>query len=574
MSYTNIKVFCRFRPRNELEINEEKGILCKNSSQNVINYDNNTVVIDQNQFNFDYVFRENSTQENVFNTAALPVIEDMLRGYNCTIFVYGQTSSGKTFSMTGNRQNPGLTPRLVKKIFDHIYTSVEDVEFTVCISYVEIYLEKIRDLLNPDSNNLKLREGGYREGVWIQGVTEQYASCYEDVLEFMRMGNSNRSVGETKMNQRSSRSHSVFMLTLTQHNIIDDSRIISKLVLVDLAGSEKVDKTGATGLLLKQAQYTNKSLTYLGMVIKALTENSRHIPYRDSKLTRILTDSLGGNSKTCLIVTCSPSVYNITETISTLRFGTRVKTIKNRPRPNVEKSVDEYKRLLEDAYKRIDELKIKGVCTGKENKQDELVQNYEEKIKQQRGELNDMKNKMFKMEQEIQEIKDKFQEKIAEKENEIETLVNEYNTKLSQKEREIKDKIAEIYNLRQKLLIKSNEILSNSDNSSSSGSDNSSVENNGGGPSKQYLQNMLESRSQMVSVLEVALRNVEETLKSQRNDYNFQIRTLKNQLNNLRDSFHNPIVTKTARNIIVPVRIKNTQKTEGNIYNSKEYPIV
>jgi len=483
MSYANIKVCCRFRPRNELELKEENGVVKK-----IFTYDTQTVGVDEHKFNFDHVFGENSTQEQVFNIAALPVISDMLQGYNCTIFVYGQTSSGKTFSMTGDRENPGLSPRLLKKIFDHIYNSTDNTRFTIHVSYIEIYLEKIRDLLNPVNDNLKLRQN---DQVWIQGVTEEYMSCYDDVMDCMRRGNSNRTVGETRMNQRSSRSHSVFMLTLEQYNPDKDIRIVSKLVLVDLAGSESVAKTGATGLLLKQAQHTNKSLTYLGIVIKALTENSKHIPYRDSKLTRILSDSLGGTSKTCLIVTCSPSIYNLTETISTLRFGTRVKTIKNRPRINI-KSTDEYKQLLADAYKRIEELENGGGIVS---------------------------------------TTDDLQEQLARKEHEIELLTEEYNHNITKKEEELKEKILENQKLKRELIIKSN------------------------GLSTKYIQGVMESRQELINVLEVALRNAEETIKSQRNDYEYMIRTLKTEINELRNSlyrFNGPM----TRNVIIPVRKK------------------
>jgi len=557
MSYSSIKVCCRFRPRNELEIKEESG------KQDSITYENDSVITEKSRFNFDHVFRENSTQEEVFKASAVPVIEDMLRGYNCTIFAYGQTGSGKSFTVTGDLTNPGLTPRIVEKIFDHIYDSDEDAEFSVCISYVEIYLEKIRDLLNPEEENLKLREGGHKSGIWIQGVTEVYASCYEDVLGIMKEGNSNRSVGQTRMNNKSSRSHSVFILTLSQSQLITNTQITSKLILVDLAGSEKVGKTGATGLLLKQAQHTNKSLTHLGIVIKSLTSNSSHIPYRDSKLTRILTDSLGGNSKTSLIVTCSPSSYNLSETISTLRFGTRVKTIKNKVYRNVEKSRDEYKRLLEEAYERIDDLeqrtnallsprKISETGTDAGVNTVDLIEDFEKKIEEQKIEVKEMEIKLVEKEREIQEIADTFQERLAEKENEIEVLTEEFIRKIKEKENEIKEKISEIDKLKAELREKSSEILNSSD---------SVVEV---GPSKNYLQRILESRQEMVSVLEVALRNAEETLKSQRNDYERTIRSLKQQIDDMRDALYKPAVSRAVRNLIVPVRKRRKSLKGGN----------
>jgi hypothetical protein len=435
-------------------------------------------------------------------------------------------NSGKTYSMSGVPEDPGITPRIVERIFNHINDS-PDTDFTVCVSYIEIYLEKIRDLLNTTEDNLKLREGGYREGIWIQGVTEDYVSSYEDVFEILKQGNRNRSVAETRMNQRSSRSHSVFLLTLTQVNTVNNTKISSKLVLVDLAGSEKVGKTGATGLVLKQAQHTNKSLSCLGLVIRSLTEKSSHIPYRDSKLTRILTDSLGGNSKTCLMVACSPSQYNIEETLSTLRFGSQVKTIKNIVHRNIEKSVDEYKRLLEEAHKTIEMLKKRGVV-------DNSYEYHKEEVKM-------LEEKLFEKEQEIQDLSDNFQVKISEKENEIFLLTEEYVDKLTQKEKDIHEKITSIERLRCELLSKSNEISLFP----------SSIEYSG--PSKNYLNKIIESRQDMINVLEVSLCNSDETIKNQRNDYESTIRALKNHIQELQKIVYFPGVNNKRRNVIVHV---------------------
>lgn len=245
----------------------------------------------------------------------------------------------------------GIIPRLTNAIFDGIAKS-EGLEFTIQVSYVEIYMEKVRDLLSPSHDNLKIRENKTR-GVYIEAVTEVYVRAYSEVIQIMKEGEKNRSVAATKMNKKSSRSHSVFILTVTQRNVKTNAKKTSKLVLVDLAGSEKVRKTGAAGLTLKQAQHTNKSLAALGNVINSLTESRPHIPYRDSKLTRLLTDSLGGNSKTCLITTCSPSEYNLVETYTTLRFGSRAKSIKNKPKVNRERTVAEYKILLREARQKI-----------------------------------------------------------------------------------------------------------------------------------------------------------------------------------------------------------------------------
>eukprot|EP01089_Gocevia_fonbrunei_P019256 TRINITY_DN675_c0_g1_i6.p1 TRINITY_DN675_c0_g1~~TRINITY_DN675_c0_g1_i6.p1 ORF type:complete len:932 (-),score=266.37 TRINITY_DN675_c0_g1_i6:10-2805(-) len=218
-------------------------------------------------------------------------------------------------------------------------------------------MERIRDLLEPSRMDLKLREDKNKT-VYIDGVTEVYVTCEDDIIKVMDEGGSNRKVAATNMNDTSSRSHSIFVLTLTQKSLEGGGTTTGKLYLVDLAGSEKVGKTGATGQTLDEAKGINKSLSALGNVINALTDGkSKHVPYRDSKLTRLLQQSLGGNSRTTLCINCSPSSYNEDETLSTLRFGTRAKTIKNNAKVNKEMSADALKQLLTAANKEIATLK-------------------------------------------------------------------------------------------------------------------------------------------------------------------------------------------------------------------------
>jgi len=231
-----------------------------------------------------------------------------------------------------------------------------DIEFLVKASYLEIYMEKIKDLLDPVKNNLKVREEKSK-GIWVEGATEVYVSSEQEVLEVIRAGTQNRVIAATQMNAESSRSHSLFILNVLQRNLKDGSQKSGKLYLVDLAGSEKVEKTGATGTTLDEAKTINKSLSALGNVINALTDGkSSHVPYRDSKLTRILQESLGGNSRTTLIINCSPSSYNEAETLSTIRFGYRAKSIKNKAKVNQERSVTELKNLLLKSEQEISSL--------------------------------------------------------------------------------------------------------------------------------------------------------------------------------------------------------------------------
>lgn len=293
-----------------------------------------------------------SKQQDIFDYSIRPTVDDILNGYNGTVFAYGQTGAGKSYTMMGNMDDPeqrGVIPRIVEQIFASIMSSPSTIEYTVRVSYMEIYMEKIRDLLAPQNDNLPIHEEKNR-GIYVKGLLEIYVSSVQEVYEVMRRGGNARVVSATNMNAESSRSHSIFVVTITQKNVETGSAKSGQLFLVDLAGSEKVGKTGASGQTLEEAKKINKSLSALGMVINALTDGKSHfVPYRDSKLTRILQESLGGNSRTTLIINCSPSSYNDAETLGTLRFGTRAKSIKNKAKVNAELSPAELKALLKKA---------------------------------------------------------------------------------------------------------------------------------------------------------------------------------------------------------------------------------
>ena len=331
-SMNNIKVICRFRPLNEQEklLTSEPFVKFFEDSQtlSMTSQDDQT---GPQFFKFDHVFPSDSSQEDVYNISAKPIIESVLEGFNGTILAYGQTGSGKTYTIFGlnleENKTFGIVPRLVETLFEKIEKAADHIEFNLKVGYFEIYLEKIKDLLNPSNDNLKVHESSTR-GVYVSDLTEESIISDSEIYNLMKIGTENRKVGATNMNENSSRSHSIFLLTITQTNLIDFSAKTGKLYLVDLAGSEKVGKTGAKGKRLEEAKNINKSLSILGLVITALTDSkSSHVPYRDSKLTRVLQDSLGGNSKTTLIITCSPSAFNQHETISTLRFGIRAKNL-------------------------------------------------------------------------------------------------------------------------------------------------------------------------------------------------------------------------------------------------------
>ncbi|KAL1842631.1 hypothetical protein VTJ49DRAFT_4679 [Mycothermus thermophilus] len=355
MSNANsIKVVARFRPQNRVEI--ESG------GQPIVTFDGpDTCTIDsreaQGTFTFDRVFDMSCKQSDIFEYSIKSTVDDILNGYNGTVFAYGQTGAGKSYTMMGtnidDEEGKGVIPRIVEQIFASILSSAANIEYTVRVSYMEIYMERIRDLLAPQNDNLPVHEEKNR-GVYVKGLLEIYVSSVQEVFEVMRRGGNARAVAATNMNQESSRSHSIFVITITQKNVETGSAKSGQLFLVDLAGSEKVGKTGASGQTLEEAKKINKSLSALGMVINALTDGkSTHVPYRDSKLTRILQESLGGNSRTTLIINCSPSSYNDVETLSTLRFGMRAKTIKNKAKVNAELSPAELKMMLAKAKTQI-----------------------------------------------------------------------------------------------------------------------------------------------------------------------------------------------------------------------------
>ncbi|KAI1479909.1 kinesin-domain-containing protein [Daldinia eschscholtzii] len=349
-SANSIKVVARFRPQNKVEL--------ASGGEPIVTFDGpDTCTLNSAEatgtFTFDRVFNMQSRQVDIFEYSIKPTVDDILNGYNGTVFAYGQTGAGKSYTMMGtsieDEEGKGITPRIVEQIFSSIMSSPPTIEYTVRVSYMEIYMERIRDLLAPQNDNLPVHEEKNR-GVYVKGLLEIYVSSVEEVFEVMKRGGNARAVSATNMNQESSRSHSIFVITISQKNLETGSMKSGQLFLVDLAGSEKVGKTGASGQTLEEAKKINKSLSALGMVINALTDGkSYHIPYRDSKLTRILQESLGGNSRTTLIINCSPSSYNDAETLSTMRFGMRAKSIKNKAKVNAELSPAELKAMLAKA---------------------------------------------------------------------------------------------------------------------------------------------------------------------------------------------------------------------------------
>uniref|UniRef100_A0A8C3J0F6 Kinesin-like protein n=1 Tax=Calidris pygmaea TaxID=425635 RepID=A0A8C3J0F6_9CHAR len=289
------------------------------------------------QFTFDGAYFQEHNTEQIYNEIAYPLVEGVTEGYNGTIFAYGQTGSGKSFTMQGI-VDPSTQKGIIPRAFEHIFESVqcaENAKFLVRASYLEIYNEDIRDLLGADTKQkLELKEHP-EKGVYVKGLSLHTVQSVGQCERIMETGWRNRAVGYTLMNKDSSRSHSIFTVNMEIYTVDErgqDHLRAAKLNLVDLAGSERQSKTGATGERLKEATKINLSLSALGNVISALVDGrSKHIPYRDSKLTRLLQDSLGGNTKTLMVACLSPADNNYDESLSTLRYANRAKNIKNKP---------------------------------------------------------------------------------------------------------------------------------------------------------------------------------------------------------------------------------------------------
>ncbi|XP_054323104.1 kinesin-like protein KIF16B isoform X10 [Pongo pygmaeus] len=315
-------------------------------------------------FTYDFSFYSADTkspdyvsQEMVFKTLGTDVVKSAFEGYNACVFAYGQTGSGKSYTMMGNSGDSGLIPRICEGLFSRINetTRWDEASFRTEVSYLEIYNERVRDLLRRKSSktfNLRVREHP-KEGPYVEDLSKHLVQNYGDVEELMDAGNINRTTAATGMNDVSSRSHAIFTIKFTQAKFDSEMpcETVSKIHLVDLAGSERADATGATGVRLKEGGNINKSLVTLGNVISALADLSQDaantlakkkqvfVPYRDSVLTWLLKDSLGGNSKTIMIATISPADVNYGETLSTLRYANRAKNIINKPTINEDANV-------------------------------------------------------------------------------------------------------------------------------------------------------------------------------------------------------------------------------------------
>ncbi|KAM2878321.1 hypothetical protein FF1_013940 [Malus domestica] len=393
----NVQVLLRCRPfsEDELRSNAPQVITCNEYQREVAVSQNIAGKHIDRVFTFDKVFGPNAEQRDLYEQAVIPIVHEVLEGFNCTIFAYGQTGTGKTYTMEGeckraktgpNGELPpgaGVIPRAVQQIFDTL--EGQNAEYSVKVTFLELYNEEITDLLAPEElsrasledkqkKQLPLMEDG-KGGVLVRGLEEEIVTSANEIFTLLERGSSKRRTAETLLNKQSSRSHSLFSITIHIKEATPEGEELikcGKLNLVDLAGSENISRSGAREVQFslivqgraREAGEINKSLLTLGRVINALVEHLGHIPYRDSKLTRLLRDSLGGRTKTCIIATVSPAVHCLEETLSTLDYAHRAKNIKNKPEVNQKMMKS---TLIKDLYGEIERLKAEVYAAREKN---------------------------------------------------------------------------------------------------------------------------------------------------------------------------------------------------------------
>ena len=437
---SQIKACVRVRPLQPTELE----LINQNKAYDSIRVFQNTIQVVQKsetlEFEYDKVFRETSQLE-VFESIGKQVVEDALRGFNGTVFAYGPTGSGKTFTMVGKSlwevEQRGLVPRCASYIFNLLPPKTK-----VTCSILEIYREKLKDLLDLEDKDLKIKESS--KGIFVEGLKEVEVTEESALIQAIESGINLRTVAATKINNLSSRSHCLFVIKV--HQKLDNSFLNGTLNLIDLAGSEKVSKSEVSGSTFEDTKKINLSLSALGNVIHSLSNNCTHVPFRDSKLTRILQDSLGGNYKTYLVVNCSPFSRNIEETLSTLRFAERASQIKTRVKPNLSRAVPSLEEDIQRTKLELSKTKAElkrysdvSSCSSEYESQDKLISELEDEVAKNQDNLTNMQAEILELEQ-----------KLASKTKNL--LKEEISTKMINLKKMNEDRIAEHYQIKQSLL--------------------------------------------------------------------------------------------------------------------------
>ncbi|KAK9162820.1 hypothetical protein Syun_003722 [Stephania yunnanensis] len=461
----NIRVFCRCRPLNKEEVSAGfstvidfdaakdgyLGVLPSTSSKK--------------SFKFDRVFTPKDDQVAVFEDAS-PVVISVLDGYNVCIFAYGQTGTGKTFTMEGTAQNRGVNYRTIEELFKVAKERSDTVTYNISVSVLEVYNEQIRDLLAapPTSKKLEIRQAS--EGVHhVPGLVEAKVGNVKEVWDVLQAGSNARAVGSNNVNEHSSRSHCMLCITVIAKNMINGECTKSKLWLVDLAGSERLAKTDVQGDRLKEAQNINRSLSALGDVVSALANKSSHVPFRNSKLTHLLQDSLGGDSKMLMFVQISPSENDFGETLSSLNFATRVRGVELGP---AKKQIDmgelqkmkmmldkakQESRIKEESFRKLEE-NFQNLENSRRSK-DQLCKSQLDKVKELQAQLdlkiesyNQMEKQLLYFNEQLKESEETciiLQNKVKELEDLLKKQAQQQSESLSlqQKVKELENKLKE-----------------------------------------------------------------------------------------------------------------------------------
>ncbi|KAK9469747.1 P-loop containing nucleoside triphosphate hydrolase protein [Lipomyces arxii] len=419
---TNIHVVVRCRGRNDRELKENSSVAVSATGHREVTIQTGPMAHNNKTYSFDHVFGPEADQSMIYDDVVAPILEEALSGYNCTIFAYGQTGTGKTYTMSGDindtygtfAHDAGIIPRVMYKLFTAL--EAEQSEYSVKCSFIELYNEELRDLINKeDDRKVKIFEDSNKKGIVIQGMEESFIKTASDGLKVLQEGSHKRQVAATKCNDLSSRSHTVFTITVHVKEISsagEEYLRIGKLNLVDLAGSENISRSGAENKRAREAGMINQSLLTLGRVINALVDKSSHIPYRESKLTRLLQDSLGGRTKTCIIATISPAKMNLEETISTLDYASRAKNIRNKPQLN---QVMSKKTLIKEYVLEIERLKAdlaacrqkNGVYITQESYQDITAESESRRVQ-----VDEQKRKIEVMETQLRTSREQYEQSL------------------------------------------------------------------------------------------------------------------------------------------------------------------
>lgn len=426
MEESHISVYVRCRSRNEREIKENSGVVVSTMGHlgKEVVLQTGPMAVSNKTYTFDRVFGAESDQDMVYDGIASGVLDEMLQGYNCTVFAYGQTGTGKTYTMSGDidmignqlSENAGIIPRTLVSLFKRLEKSPE---FSVKVSFIELYNEELRDLLVPNETGerkVKIFEDPNKKSIVVQGMEEIFIKTATEGMKVLSDGSYKRQVAATQCNDLSSRSHSVFTITVhmkeTDPLSGEEYLKIGKLNLVDLAGSENINRSGAENKRAREAGMINQSLLTLGRVINALVDQSPHIPYRESKLTRLLQDSLGGQTKTCIIATISPAKVSLEETISTLEYANRAKNIKNKPQVNSSMSK---KMLIKEYVQEIERLRNDLNATRSKNGiylTEDHWQQVTAESESRRIQVDEQKLRMDVLEEQIRKFKANFEAQI------------------------------------------------------------------------------------------------------------------------------------------------------------------